>query len=317
MAGIAVTGAGLMGHGIAVALAMAGREVAVHDPAAAAVQSLPGRVRATLEQIGADPAVAQRVRACATLPEALEGARFVVEAGPERLAVKRQIFEALDRLAAPEAVLASNTSALPIGDIAAAVRDRRRVVGWHFWNPPYAVRLVEVVQAAGTATEVVQRSMALLGDCGMIPVHVKRDVPGFIGNRLQHALKREAIALVAEGVCDAQTLDLVVREGFGARLGVIGPLEQSDMIGLALTLDIHRTLMPHLDRTPEAHPHLVARVAEGKTGMAAGEGFRRWTPKEADALRQRFRAFVVEQGRRSAALIQQKSINEELRVVRD
>lgn len=304
MAAIAVTGAGLMGHGIAVALAMAGREVAVHDPAAAALASLPERVRSTLAQLGLDAAVAKRVRGCASLEDAVAGAQFVIEAGPERLEVKRGIFEALDRLVAPDTVLASNTSALPIGDIAAVVRDRRRVVGWHFWNPPYAVRLVEVVQASETAAEVVDRSLALLGECGMIPVHVKRDVPGFIGNRLQHALKREAIALVAAGVCDAATLDLVVREGFGARLGVIGPLEQSDMIGLGLTLDIHRTLMPHLDRTPEAHPHLVARVGEGKTGMVAGEGFRRWTPEEASAVRERFRAFVLQEGRRAAALMQ-------------
>jgi 3-hydroxybutyryl-CoA dehydrogenase len=304
MAAIAVAGAGLMGHGIAVALAMAGREVVVHDPAAAALASLPERVRGTLAQLGLDAAAAERVRGCDSLEEAVAGAQVVIEAGPERLEVKRGIFEALDRIVAPDTLLASNTSALPIGDIAAVVRDRRRVVGWHFWNPPYAVRLVEVVQAAETAAEVVHRSLALLGECGMIPVHVKRDVPGFIGNRLQHALKREAIALVAGGVCDAQTLDLVVREGFGARLGVVGPLEQSDMIGLGLTLDIHRTLMPHLDRTPEAHPHLVARVAEGKTGMVAGEGFRRWTPEKANAVRERFRAFVLQEGRRAAALMQ-------------
>jgi 3-hydroxybutyryl-CoA dehydrogenase len=128
-------------------------------------------------------------------------------------------------------------------------------------------------------------------------VHVKRDVPGFIGNRLQHALKREAIALVAAGVCDAETLDLVVREGFGARLAVLGPLEQSDMIGLGLTLDIHRVLMPHLDRTPVPHPLLEAKVAAGETGMAAGKGFRAWTPAQAEAVRERFRRFVAAQGK--------------------
>jgi 3-hydroxybutyryl-CoA dehydrogenase len=298
---VAVVGAGLMGHGIAVALAMAGQPVAVHDPFATALASLQSRVRATLEQLEADPGAAERVSACEDLGEAVKDAGFVIEAGPERLAAKRDIFRQLDLLAPAQAILASNTSAIPIGEIASAVRDRGRVAGWHFWNPPYAVRLVEVVQAAETRDDTVARSLSLLRDCGMLPVHVRRDVPGFIGNRLQHALKREAIALVAEGVCDAETLDLVVREGFGARLAVVGPLEQSDMIGLGLTLDIHRTLMPHLDRTPVAHPYLEARVAAGETGMSAGTGFRSWTEEEAAAVRDRFRRFVVSQGKQAAA----------------
>jgi 3-hydroxybutyryl-CoA dehydrogenase len=131
----------------------------------------------------------------------------------------------------------------------------------------------------------------------MSPVHVRRDVPGFIGNRLQHALKREAIALVAAGVCDAESLDRVVREGFGARLAVLGPLEQSDLVGLGLTLDIHRVLMPHLDNTPVPHPLLEAKVAAGETGMAAGVGFRRWTKEEADVVRARFRDFQAAQAK--------------------
>ncbi|HUN68907.1 MAG TPA: 3-hydroxyacyl-CoA dehydrogenase NAD-binding domain-containing protein [Burkholderiales bacterium] len=296
----AVVGAGLMGHGIAVCLAMAGRPVAVHDPEPRALESLVARVRTTLAMLEANPTAADRVRTCADLADAMRGAAFVIEAGPERLEVKQRIFEALDRLAPLDAVLASNTSAIPIGDIGARVRDRSRVVGWHFWNPPYAVRLVEVVQATETSAEVIARSMSLLHTCGMIPVHVKRDVPGFIGNRLQHALKREAIALVADGVCDAETLDLVVREGFGARLAVLGPLEQSDMIGLGLTLDIHRVLMPHLDRTPVPHPLLEAKVAAGETGMTTGKGFRAWTPAEAEAVRERFRRFVAAQGKAAA-----------------
>jgi 3-hydroxybutyryl-CoA dehydrogenase len=217
---VAVVGAGLMGHGIAVCLAMAGRPVAVHDPEPRAIESLVVRVRATLAMLEADPAAADQVRTCADLADAVRGAAFVIEAGPERLEVKQRIFEALDQFAPLDAVLASNTSAIPIGDIGARVRDRSRVVGSHFWNPPYAVRLVEVVQADATSAATVERTIAMLRECRMLPVHVRRDVPGFIGNRLQHALKREAIALVADGVCDAETLDFVVREGFGARLAV-------------------------------------------------------------------------------------------------
>jgi 3-hydroxybutyryl-CoA dehydrogenase len=128
-------------------------------------------------------------------------------------------------------------------------------------------------------------TIELLDRIGMKPVHVAADVPGFVGNRLQHALKREAIALVAAGICTAETVDIVTRYGFGARLGIVGPLEQSDLSGLELTLAIHETLMPALDNTPAPHPLLVEKVRAGHTGAAAGQGFRRWRPGEAQARR--------------------------------
>jgi 3-hydroxybutyryl-CoA dehydrogenase len=118
----------------------------------------------------------------------------------------------------------------------------------------------------------------------MRPVHVKADIPGFIGNRLQHAMKREAIALVAAGHCTAEALDEVVRHGFGARLAAIGPLEQADLGGLELTLAIHETLMPDLDRTAVPHPLLVEKVRRGETGVAVGKGFREWREGEAEAV---------------------------------
>jgi len=294
---VAIIGAGLMGHGIAVCLALAGRQVTVHDPDPRQLATLPDRIRQTLVMLEVDAGLADRVRACGDLADAVGESAFVFEAGPELLDVKQRIFESLDRHAPPQAILASNTSAIPIASIGAGVRDRSRVVGSHFWNPPYAVRLVEVVQCDACSSDTVERTIALLTDCRMLPVHVRRDVPGFIGNRLQHALKREAIALVASGVCDAKTLDFVVREGFGARLAVLGPLEQADMIGLNLTLHIHHVLMPHLDNTPLAHPLLAGKVASGATGMAAGTGFSDWTPQEAEAVRERFRRFVTAQGK--------------------
>jgi 3-hydroxybutyryl-CoA dehydrogenase len=137
------------------------------------------------------------------------------------------------------------------------------------------------VQSAVTSVVTVEWTIRLLRRVGAEPVHVRTDLPGFVGNRLQHALKREAIALVAAGVCDAETVDLVTRHGFGARLGIVGPLEQADLSGLELTLAIHEVLMPSLDRTAVAHPYLVEKVHSGQTGAAAGQGFRRWTPGQA------------------------------------
>jgi len=192
-------------------------------------------------------------------------------------------------------VLASNTSAIPIREIARDLPGRARVIGTHFWNPPSLVPLVEVVQAGASDPAAVQTTIALLERIGMKPVHVAADVPGFVGNRLQHALKREAIALVADGICTAETVDTVTRFGFGARLGIVGPLEQADLSGLELTLAIHQTLMPDLDRTAEPHPLLVEKVRKGETGAAAGRGFRQWGPGEAQARRDQITRELVRQ----------------------
>jgi 3-hydroxybutyryl-CoA dehydrogenase len=139
--------------------------------------------------------------------------------------------------------------------------------------------------------------MALLRGAGKTPVHVRRDVPGFVGNRLQHAMKREAIALVAAGVCDAETIDTVVKAGFGARTAVLGPMEQTDLVGTNLTLDIAEVLYADLDRTPGPHPYLRAIVAAGKLGMKSGEGLRKWAPGAADAVRERLSRFLADQAK--------------------
>ena len=294
----AVVGAGVMGSGIAQVLAVAGWRVALHDPDPAALSAAPARIRSSLEVLGWNPApVLSLVRAEASLASAVAGVELVVEAGPERLAVKQGIFETLDRLTPPETVLASNTSAIPIREIAARVTHRARVLGTHFWNPPQLVRLVEVVQSDDTDPTHIAWTLAVLAQAGMRPVHVQADIPGFVGNRLQHALKREAIALVAAGVCDAETVDTVVKEGFGSRLPYIGPLEQSDLSGLELTLAIHEVLMPSLDVTPVAHPLLVEKVAAGELGASTGQGFRSWAPGQAAALRERVDRALIEAAR--------------------
>jgi 3-hydroxybutyryl-CoA dehydrogenase len=154
-----------------------------------------------------------------------------------------------------------------------------------------------VIQNEKTSNEVVQRTIELLRRAGKVPVHVRRDIPGFVGNRLQHAMKREAIALVAAGVCDAQTIDTVVREGFGARTAVLGPMEQSDLVGLDLALDIAEVLYRDLDRTAGPHPFLRDKVKAGKLGMKTGEGFRKWTPEQADAVRGRLSRFLAKQAK--------------------
>jgi len=279
---VAVVGAGRMGVSIAYALAAAGHRVAVFDPAPAARDAVPERLAAIAAQLGDGPGVEVGVHD--RVATAVRRADVVIEAGPENLEAKREIFAELVGSAPVWALLATNTSAIPIAAIAADLPGAERILGTHFWNPPHLVPLVEVVEAEATSAEAVARMIDFLAGAGMRPVHVKADIPGFIGNRLQHAMKREAIALVAAGHCTAEALDEVVRHGFGARLAAIGPLEQADIGGLELTLAIHETLMPDLDRTPVPHPLLVEKVERGEVGIAVGKGFREWGEGEAEEV---------------------------------
>ncbi len=297
---IAVIGAGLMGHAIGFLFAQAGHDVRIQDPEAKAIEALPQRLGETAAALGADGRTLERVKGTTDLPLAVDGADFVFEAAPEKLALKRAIFAELDRLTPATTILASNTSAIPITELSAPVRDKSRVLGTHFWNPPHLIKLVEVVLMGPENRPAADRAMALLRAAGRHPVLVNRDIPGFIGNRLQHALKREAIALVAAGVCDAETVDDVVKLGFGARMAVLGPLEQSDLVGLDLTKNIHDVLMPDLDVTARTHPYLEALVAKGDLGMKTGKGFRTWTKEQADAVRQRLQRFLSEAAKPSA-----------------
>ena len=294
---IGVVGAGLMGHGIAYLLAAAGHTVGIYDPSAEWRASLPARLDSARELLGDDPALLERIAAHDTMAPAMRDASFVFEAAPEKLALKQEIFAALEGLTAPTTILASNSSAIPTTAIGAKLKYRERVVGTHFWNPPHLVPLVEVIQNEMTSEETVRRTVELLRAAGRNPVHVKRDIPGFVGNRLQHALKREAIALVAAGVCDAETIDEVVKTGFGARMAVLGPMEQSDLVGLDLTLDIQNVLIADLDRSAGPQQLLKDKVAAGKLGMRTGEGLRKWTPQSAEAVRERLRRLLAAQAK--------------------
>lgn len=291
---VTIVGAGAMGHGIAYVFAAAGHEVRLHDYDTAALASARTRILYAAAALGCDPSVVDNVSFEPTLEAAAAGASFVIEATPEWLATKQELFQRLEDMVDEGGILATCTSGFPIGRVSARLRNPERVVGTHFWSPPHLVPLVEVVPAPSTSAGVIRRTMELLAGIGCKPVHVRRDLPGFIGNRLQHALEREAIALVASGVCDAETLDDVVKFGFGPRLSVLGPLELSDLLGLDLTLATHRTLMPDLSQLAEPHPLLTRLVTDGKTGVDVGEGFRKWTPEEAEAVKRRLEEFLAE-----------------------
>ncbi|MBU6443790.1 MAG: 3-hydroxyacyl-CoA dehydrogenase family protein [Alphaproteobacteria bacterium] len=289
---IAIIGGGLMGAGIAQVFAAAGHRVTVHEPVAEVRETVRARIAANLAALEQDPAPAENVAVAGELAAAVADAQFVFEAAPEKLPLKQSIFAALAKHAPPGAILASNTSVIPITDIVHGLETASRMAGTHWWNPPYLVPLVEVVQTAQTAPQTVAALMALLKAVGKAPVHVKKDVPGFVANRLQHALWREAIAIVAAGICDAETVDTCVKQSFGLRLPVLGPLENADLVGLDLTLDIHNVILPAIDNSPAPSPLLQELVEKGDLGFKTGKGFRAWSAEDMANLRARLTAHL-------------------------
>jgi 3-hydroxybutyryl-CoA dehydrogenase len=282
---VAVIGAGLMGHGLAQVFALAGHEVTITDALAASLDTVKSRITTNLRDLGDDERAVERVQPIADLAEAVKGADYVVEAVSEDLILKQKLFAEIERHVRTDTILASNTSVIPITAIMSGLARRERALGTHWWNPPYLVPLVEVIGTEWTSQHTIEWTMTLHRAAGKQPAHVKKDVPGFIGNRLQHALWREAVSLVERGICDAETVDTVIKAAFGRRLAVLGPLENADLVGTDLTLAIHKTVLPDIESRPGPSPYLEKLVADGKLGFKTGEGFRRWTQGDQVALR--------------------------------
>lgn len=284
---IGVIGAGLMGCGISQTFASAGHEVSVFDVFPQALNSLLERVRKGLRDLDENEDDAARIHPCAQLADAVVGADYVVEAAQENLEAKQKIFVELEGVVRPDTVLASNTSVIPITQIVSGLKRRERAVGTHWWNPATLIPLVEVVATEWSDPKVVDWTVELHRQIGKTPVKARKDVPGFIANRLQHALWREAVSLVENGICDAETVDICIKASFGRRLAVLGPLENADMVGTDMTLAIHETVLPAIDSNPGPSPYLRDLVARGKLGWKSGEGFRTWTPEQKQQLQQK------------------------------
>jgi 3-hydroxybutyryl-CoA dehydrogenase len=282
---IAVIGAGLMGHGIAQVFALAGHDVTITDSHKPNLDTVKQRIATNLRELGDDEKAVERVRPVADIPACVGDADFVVEAVLEDMPLKQKIFGEIEKHVRPDTILASNTSVMPITEIMQGLRHRERALGTHWWNPPFLVPLVEVIGTQWTSQAAIDFTMKLHADADKMPAHVKKDVPGFIGNRLQHALWREAVSLVERGICDAETVDNVIKAAFGRRLAVLGPLENADLVGTDLTLAIHKTVLPDIDSRRGPSPYLERLVAEGKLGFKSGEGFRKWSPEQQAALR--------------------------------
>jgi 3-hydroxybutyryl-CoA dehydrogenase len=290
---IAVVGAGLMGHGIAQVFACAGHPVAVYDPLPTALATVHERVAANLRRLGLPDEALAHISVHERLAEALEGAEFVFEAAPEDVDLKVLLIGEVTAQAPAGTIVASNTSSMPVAVYTPKAIGPERVIGTHFWNPPYLIPLVEVVQGERTSAATVARTMNVLRAAGKLPVHVRKDVPGFVANRLQHALWREAMSIVQHGIADAETVDLCVKNSFGLRLAVMGPLETADLGGLDQVLNIHEQILPFIDRTPGPLQILRDKVAAGELGMKTGQGFLPWSDEAAHAAHARLADHLI------------------------
>lgn len=290
---IGVAGGGLMGCGIATQMAVAGHAVRVCEVDETAALRVPSRCAAILDELMAgrvlDEAAARdalaRIQVMRDV-EALADASTVFEAIREVLPDKHVLYERLEAVLAPEATLASTTSGFTPDDLARHLSRPDRFLVAHFWNPPHLVPLVEVLLTPATRPAVLEGLEALLRGAGCEPVLLKKAVPGFIGNRLQFAVLREALHLLHEGVADAETIDRVMKLSIGKRYAAIGPLEGADVGGLETFLTISRYLMPELAKTEDALDALQAHTDRGERGRSSGQGFYTWDAAREDWLRQ-------------------------------
>ncbi len=214
--------------------------------------------------------------------ELIKKADLVIEAVFEDMQIKRETFAKLEARCRPDTIFCTNTSVMSPSEISRDLTYRDRFVGTHFWNPGHLIPLVEVVKSDATSDETAETVMAVLKAVGKEPVLCKKDVPGFIANRMQHALWREAISIVENGIADAETVDKAVRYSFGLRLPQLGPLTNSDMVGTELTYNIHNYILQYLEDSHTPSPLLSQMKEEGKMGFKSGEGFMKWTPEEVE-----------------------------------
>jgi 3-hydroxybutyryl-CoA dehydrogenase len=293
---IGVVGGGLMGVGIATKFALAGHVTLVveADPArAAGIPLLAADILSQLVDAGTIDAL-QRDAALARLrvgSEAgeLAGAAMAVEAIPEVLAAKHALYAKLESIMAPDAIIASNTSGFPPDALSEHMAKPARFLVAHFWNPPHLIPLVEVVPGSATDPEVVERNVRLLAGVKAEPVVLKTAIPGFIGNRLQFAVLREALHIVRSGAATPETVDAVMKACLGRRYSIMGPFESADLGGLHTLMGIGANLMPELAKDEDVLELMRAHVDKGELGASSGQGFYTWDEARIEDLQARRR----------------------------
>lgn len=285
----AVVGLGTMGPGMAATLVRGGIDVRCHDASPEQLARAAGEVQTALqvlERIGGPAAPKAGVLSFeADLAAAVREADLVIEAVPERVDVKQQVFAELDRLAPARAILASNTSGIPITKLQEAVTRKDRVVGMHWSNPPHVIPVVEVIAGNHTAGAIVEAMKKVITDLGLKPVAVRKDVPGFVHNRVLYAIMRECVSLVEKGVISPEELDTCVKWSLGLKLAVIGPMELLDVAGLDIYEAVAGYLNADLDNAAGVPPFITSRTREQQLGMKSGRGIYEYTTESIQGLR--------------------------------
>ncbi len=299
---ICVVGAGMMGHGIAQVFAAKDFNVYIyarrHEGLLVAMENIRSNLsrmvqKGVIKESDIEKTIS-RISTTMDMGEATANAQLVIENVSENMELKQHFFHELDQLCSPETILTTNTSVMSISEIASKAERRERIVGTHFWNPPYLIPLVEVVKGNDTSDEVMETTYQVMKIAGKRPVKVMKDVPGFLCNRLQHALWREAVSIVQNGIADAAGVDEAIKTGFGLRLPVLAPLENADMVGLDLILAIHNYIFKYLEDSHEPSPILREKVEKGELGFKSGKGFYTWTDDEIAASRNRLIDYLLD-----------------------
>ena len=289
---VGIIGAGLMGHGIAQAFAVNGYRVKIFDDDRKALKSVPDRIRQNLQvflklkkvkKSDIDKCISH-IDLCEDLASVCDNVDFLIEAIKENLEAKVSLFEEMEKSIDSNVIVSSNTSAISITRLSDGLRHKQRFLGTHFWNPPHIIPCVEVIRGEYTSDTVFDTTCELMKRIGKEPVKVLKDVPGFLGNRLQHAMWREAISLVEKKIASPEDIDNVVKYGFGLRLSFIGPLETADLAGLDLDYDIHKYLFPYLENSSAPSPVLKGLVDQGVLGVKTGSGFYEWSDEKIDRI---------------------------------
>lgn len=285
----AVIGMGLMGCDIAAIFLAGGWRVAAQEPAEAAWPEKRARVRTALSQLGADPALAGGLTLHPTLADMpFADCACVIEAAPERMDLKRGVFAELDHRVPAGIPIGSNASGFRITEIARGCVSKARMCNLHFFMPAHLVPGVEVVKGEATEPWVIDRFFAIMEALGRMPIRVSRDEPGFLANRIQHALMREAFSCIDSGLASAEDVDRAVRYCFGFRYLAAGPILQKELAGLETQLAAATTIYPSLNTSPEPSPGLAKLVAENRLGPKTGSGYRDWPPERAAEERARY-----------------------------
>lgn len=297
---ISIFGSGLMGSGIAQIFATKGLKVKIYsrNPEKSTALDVVRNNLEIMESEGAINAskidrILSNIELSNDKKYVIDGADLIIENIPENMELKQNLFKELDEMCDENTILSTNTSVMSITEIASKSKNRSRIIGTHFWNPPYLIPLVEIIKTEDVSDDVIDKVYNFMKECGKKPVKVEKDVPGFLANRLQHALWREAISIVERGIADAATVDEAIKYGFGLRLPILSPMENSDMIGADLTLAIHKYILKYIENSSEPSPLLEEKVANQELGFKTGKGFQEWTPEKMQQSKENLLKYLI------------------------